>query len=514
MSTITPLPTPPQRNDPNNFATRGDAFMAALPTFVTETNTVAGEVNTNATNAATSAGTATTQAGIATTQATNAANSASSALNAPGTNATSTTSLTLATGPQSLTIQTGKAYSFGQPLVIAYATTPSIQMSGTVTSYNSGTGALVMNITAIAGSGTYANWGVSMGIIISNSAPADLFRVARTSNTALTTSDKGKFIDITSGTFTQTYVSNASLGNGWWCLLRNSGTGEITITTDSVTYIMYSGECRKLYSDGTVLNSLIVDAFSATFTTSATFTKPPGYAQFGGLAWGGGGSGARSTVDSGVTGGGGGGCTPFVISAIVMGVSEVLTIGAGGAAVTTSPTIGNNGGATTLGSLVFAGGGGGGNFASATVTTAGSGGGSTGSATGTTPGAPTFLMQDGTNNQINHISNGFGGANTGGTSQQPRPTIYGGAAGAYCSSTTVLGTPFAQTIYGGGGGGSIATSTLGAGNTTTFGGAGGAAVSASNGIAGTAPAGGGGATKTGTASGAGARGELRIWGII
>jgi len=32
------LPVPPQRSDPANFAARGDAFMAALPTFVSEFN--------------------------------------------------------------------------------------------------------------------------------------------------------------------------------------------------------------------------------------------------------------------------------------------------------------------------------------------------------------------------------------------------------------------------------------------------------------------------------------------
>jgi hypothetical protein len=38
MSGITPLPTPPTRADPTNFAARGDAFMAALPQFVEEAN--------------------------------------------------------------------------------------------------------------------------------------------------------------------------------------------------------------------------------------------------------------------------------------------------------------------------------------------------------------------------------------------------------------------------------------------------------------------------------------------
>ena len=69
MTTITALPTAPSRADPTTFSARGDAFLGALGTFVTETNTVAGEVNTNATTASTAATTSTTQAGIATAKA-------------------------------------------------------------------------------------------------------------------------------------------------------------------------------------------------------------------------------------------------------------------------------------------------------------------------------------------------------------------------------------------------------------------------------------------------------------
>ena len=42
---ITALPTPPTRDDPTNFAARGDAFLAALPTFTTEANAQADTVN-------------------------------------------------------------------------------------------------------------------------------------------------------------------------------------------------------------------------------------------------------------------------------------------------------------------------------------------------------------------------------------------------------------------------------------------------------------------------------------
>jgi hypothetical protein len=52
---ITPLPTPPSRSDPTNFAARGDAFMSALPTFATEANALQADVNAKQSAAAVSA---------------------------------------------------------------------------------------------------------------------------------------------------------------------------------------------------------------------------------------------------------------------------------------------------------------------------------------------------------------------------------------------------------------------------------------------------------------------------
>lgn len=174
MTTITALPTAPSRADPANFRTRADAFMAALPTFASETNTVAGEVNSNASNAATSASTATTQAGTATTQAGNASASAAAAaasaltaLNAPGTSATSTTSLSIGTGAKSLTIQTGKSIVVGMTLVIARTSAPTTtRMSGVVSSYDSGTGALGVTVDSVTGSGTHTDWTVSLSAAV------------------------------------------------------------------------------------------------------------------------------------------------------------------------------------------------------------------------------------------------------------------------------------------------------------------------------------------------------------
>ena len=101
-----------------------------------------------------------------------AAASATSALNAPGTNATSTTSLTVGTGSRSLTIQTAKAYSAGQVVVIASTASPGNQMTGIITSYNSGTGALVVDVQQTLGSGTLAAWTISLGALVSSTLPS------------------------------------------------------------------------------------------------------------------------------------------------------------------------------------------------------------------------------------------------------------------------------------------------------------------------------------------------------
>lgn len=92
-----------------------------------------------------------------------AAVSASTAINAPGTNATSTSSVLIGTGNKSLTVQTGKLFVVGQPVMIARTSAPGTTwMAGNVTSYNSGTGALVVNVVWTAGSGTFTDWTVSL----------------------------------------------------------------------------------------------------------------------------------------------------------------------------------------------------------------------------------------------------------------------------------------------------------------------------------------------------------------
>lgn len=73
----------------------------------------------------------------------------------------STTSLTVGNGTKSLTIGTGLSYSPQQDIVISYDATA--HMHAVVTSYDSGTGALVCDVQNHTGSGTFADWTVNVG---------------------------------------------------------------------------------------------------------------------------------------------------------------------------------------------------------------------------------------------------------------------------------------------------------------------------------------------------------------
>lgn len=488
---MTPLTGMPARTqEQSTFNTNAnDFFSTKLPLFVTEANALQVDVDAKktlaesaATTATTKAGDATTQAGIATTQATLAENwatqlgtpvsggeysakyhaqaaaaSAASAVNSPGTQATSITSMTISNISQSFTLQqTGKNFVVGQWVTIADAINPSTSwMAGGITAFNSGTGNITVNVVMSVGAATLSNWVVTAASAFVET-PTFGGRSARTSNTVLAGSDLGKLIDITSGTFTQTFTAAATLGGNWFCHIRNSGTGDITLDPNGselidglTSYIMYPGETRLVTCDGTGFYTMVLKSFYKVFTATGTFVKPPGYEMFSGIKWGAGGGG-----DNGF-GGCGGGCSQFDFPASVIGASQSVTIGGGGAA-------GAKGGDTTFIFTTQGGGRGG-------VYTEG------GSAYGTSLTAAPF-PNDAVSVAVNTsppIYGFYGGGNDIGTNSF-RHSVYGGASGGASAAGT--------SIFGGAGG-------VGSGD-------------------GTAPGGGGGST------GAGARGELRIWGVL
>lgn len=168
---VTPLPAL-DRSSPTFRADVDTFFATNLPTFSTEVNTLADNVETSRLAAAASAAAALVSKDAAALSESNAntskiaaAASAASAINAPGTSATSTTSLTVGTGSKTLTIQTGKLFSVGQTLVIASTASPdTVQMSGVVTAHDNTTGVITVQVPtgASSGAGTYADWTLSV----------------------------------------------------------------------------------------------------------------------------------------------------------------------------------------------------------------------------------------------------------------------------------------------------------------------------------------------------------------
>lgn len=87
---------------------------------------------------------------------------AENALNAPGTSATSVSSMSIGTGSRSLTLaQVGKTFAVGQWVQLTDTAAPATNyMVGAVTAFNAGTGAMTVNVQQAAGSGTLTSWAV------------------------------------------------------------------------------------------------------------------------------------------------------------------------------------------------------------------------------------------------------------------------------------------------------------------------------------------------------------------
>jgi len=230
---IDALPTPPSTSDPTNFDSRADAFLGALPDFRSEANALATNVFGNATDAAASATTASTKAAEALA-------SANTAVNAPGTSATSTTSLSVGSGAKSPTLaQTGKDFAIGQPVRIARTSAPSTTwMQGIITAFDSGTGAMTVAVGTFLGTGTHTDWTVSLsGPEALAAATADEVRAGTASNKTVSPSALALAAAFQTLTDATTIAWDAALGfNARVTLGGNRTMGAPTNLYDGLTY--------------------------------------------------------------------------------------------------------------------------------------------------------------------------------------------------------------------------------------------------------------------------------------
>lgn len=122
--------TTPQTTDPDNFATDMDTHIAELSIFIDALN-------------------------------------AQGALYGVALIGTSTSSVTVGTGDKTLTVETGLAMVPGAEVFIANTATPSNRMLGTVKTYDTDTGEIVVTVSSVGGSGTFAAWTVAPTTITS-----------------------------------------------------------------------------------------------------------------------------------------------------------------------------------------------------------------------------------------------------------------------------------------------------------------------------------------------------------
>ena len=442
------------------------------------------------------------------------------------TGSTGSGSVVLSSGPTLVAPNLGTVNSGILTNATGLVLTSGIGVTGTLPVGNGGTGAATHTANAVLlGNGTSALQAVapstSGNVLTSNgttwqSTAASAYTQTRSPKTSAYTvvaGDKGNLIDCTSGAFTVGMTAASTLGTSFWFDIANSGSGSILFdaagadTIDGLAnYYLYPGEKRRVFCTSTsAFVSLVMSPFSFTATASGDWIEPPGYKLFQGLLWAAGGGGGRVANASFIGGGGGGGaCVPLLRVAASAGSTVSFTL-ATATTNQTSAAAGASGGNSTFGGVTSYGGGGG--YGANGVSGVGGGGGGALSA-GTVGGTGTAAVaggRPGTEFSGNgYDSDGLGGAMSAGMA------AWGGGGGGGNSSTVVVG---GNAVFGGGGGGRGSTTSATAG-TSVYGGGGGAGGNGVSGTDGTAPGGGGGGTNNGVQGGAGARGELRLWGVV
>ena len=146
-----------------------------------------------------------------------------SAINTQSQAATSTTSLTVGTGTQSLAIQAGKNFSANQWVLIYDAASA---MLGQITSYT-GT-ALVVAVAATSGSGTHADWSIAL---TNSSAAAGLMPPLGTGNVtgpgSSTAGHLATFADSTGKVLSDSGVTLGTLASRATLIFGDAGTATI-----------------------------------------------------------------------------------------------------------------------------------------------------------------------------------------------------------------------------------------------------------------------------------------------
>lgn len=209
--------------------------------------------------------------------------------------------MTIGTGSKTFATQTGKQFTPGAWVIAIDQASPANWLTGTITSYAAGS--LVFDAVATGGSGTIAAW----TLVVSGARGAD-----GPAGAGLPSYDAGDALRLLG-------INAAGDATAWQTMpLRN-----ISVHTTSGTFVPDANNLSNKY--------LVILV-------------------------GGGGSGARGTLRGGQAG-------AVIFGVATISSTQTVTIGGGGAAVTTDSTAGNAGSDSSIGTLAVAKGGSGGSTA-------------------------------------------------------------------------------------------------------------------------------------------------------
>jgi hypothetical protein len=236
LTTATAASTYYLQTNPSGFQTAGDVTTALSPYLLSST-----AASTYAVIAAGQPTAGTTGQVLTKNSGTNYDSSWQTLIPGDRYLTSSTTSNTVSNGTKSFTIGTGLSYTPTQNITISYDA--SNHMHGEVLTYNSGTGALSVDVNHHTGSGTYTAWVVNVGGV----TPAT---------------------SVAWGAITGTLSAQTDL--------QSALDAKLAVTTAASTYQTLSG--MSSYLTTSTAASTYATKASPTFTGLSTFNNPGNYA--------------------------------------------------------------------------------------------------------------------------------------------------------------------------------------------------------------------------------------------